>query len=362
MEIKNLLKDPQTNWKYIVIVVILAAIVGGGILVYSKGVVKDISIIKFSEIEKLKKTIKGESDELINSLKNAEYYCELCNMMVEFNNGYYYTKEYPNNETAIRIGIFENKAAFGDLNNDNRKDAAVILDSRWGGNAHFYELAIVINKNGKLYYLTSKQLGDRVEIHSIIIESGIIIIDITTHGFKDPMCCPTQRKIVKYKLFGDQLEKIKDETVDWQTYKNEKYGFEFKYPEELDQIYIKTHPAKWPPVIIVGSVDPDFICEEFKSQPGYGPPREQKEIIFNNSKYCLLTITESGMGSVYVYYTYITNRNNRQLTIEFILRFPSSCEVRYGIDNKMKECEIEQNTFDPNIIVDKILSTFRFLE
>lgn len=33
-KLNNLLKDPRTNWKYILIVIILAAIVGGGILGY----------------------------------------------------------------------------------------------------------------------------------------------------------------------------------------------------------------------------------------------------------------------------------------------------------------------------------------
>jgi len=35
-KLNDLLKDPRTNWRYILVVVILAAIVGGGILGYMR--------------------------------------------------------------------------------------------------------------------------------------------------------------------------------------------------------------------------------------------------------------------------------------------------------------------------------------
>ena len=37
-----------------------------------------------------------------------------------------------------------------------------------------------------------------------------------------------------WQYFGAPKEEVKDETADWKTYRNEEYGFEFKYPENLN--------------------------------------------------------------------------------------------------------------------------------
>jgi hypothetical protein len=63
----------KTNWKYILIVVILAAIVGGGILGYLRNFQREISsLTKFSEI---KKPEKSKIEKLANwkTYRNEEY-------------------------------------------------------------------------------------------------------------------------------------------------------------------------------------------------------------------------------------------------------------------------------------------------
>ena len=155
-------------------------------------------------------------------------------------------------------------------------------------------------------------------------------------------------------------EVIKDETADWKTYRNEEYGYEFKYPEEIHTSYIYIHQPTWPPQITVKHIDPNFICEEFqdkKTSTGYG---NQKEVKLNNSKYCVLTVCEGTAGSLYVTYKYTTNKNSKQLTLGFVLRFPN-CEA-YGVGNKMEECQKEQKDFEPTVLIDKMLSTFKFIK
>lgn len=124
-----------------------------------------------------------------------------------------------NQKIELKNGIFESKSkedhlkvvisdvVLGDLNNDAQEDAAVILVSSGGGSGFFYELAVVINNNGHPYYITSELLEDRVQINSIAIISNAIIIDMVTHSPDDPQCCPTVKKIVKYKLYGNKLIK-----------------------------------------------------------------------------------------------------------------------------------------------------------
>jgi hypothetical protein len=95
--------------------------------------------------------------------------------------------------------------ATGDLNGDSKPDAAVILFSNYGGSGTFGELAAVINKNGLLRHVASEPLGDRVVIKSVAIDSGIITLDLLSHGPKDSMATPTKATTKHYKLVGEKL-------------------------------------------------------------------------------------------------------------------------------------------------------------
>lgn len=164
-------------------------------------------------------------------LKNTKFYCQWYNTTVQLKNGRY-IKEYPDSASMLNIGIFDDKVALGDLNNDRKEDAAVILDSSGGGSGHFYELAVVVNQNGSPHHLTSKKLGDRIIINSITIQSGVITINMIVHGPNDGLCCPSLKKVVRYKLSDNQLIEVKeDETADWETFIDKEAGYSFKYPD-----------------------------------------------------------------------------------------------------------------------------------
>jgi len=70
------LKDQRTNWKYILIVVILASIVGGGILGYQWRLAKEVSLTKFPEIKKLEITIEDKIADW-STYRNEEYGFEI---------------------------------------------------------------------------------------------------------------------------------------------------------------------------------------------------------------------------------------------------------------------------------------------
>ena len=187
----------------------------------------------------------------------------------------------------------------------------------------------------------------------IIVILALIVIGETLYLLKQ------EEKIPEIKL---PEKVVKDETLNWKTYRNEEYGFEFKYPEGLGKKYINAH--KWPPEITVKPIGLHFNCEEVQefNLPGLS---SKKEITFNHSNYCIVTGSEGAAGSTYVTYKYITNKDNKQLTIEFILRF-TNCGVFYGINNKMEECQKEIKDFKDfdtvTSLIDKMLSTFRFLK
>ena len=66
-------------------------------------------------------------------------------------------------------------------------------------------LCAVINDRGKPKKIAITDLGDRVKINSLKIQSGKIIMDLVTHGPNDPSCCPTVKKIATYVLVGNKL-------------------------------------------------------------------------------------------------------------------------------------------------------------
>jgi len=200
------------NWKYILIIVILATIVVIGVFYQRQELKEETKISEIKVPEKITEVFDGtETQSTIDAIKNAEYYCLAHNKTIKLVNGSYAKKYGFETATVFSTKIYKDKIAFGDLNNDKKEDAAVILTSSGGGTGNFRELAIMLSKDGKPFYLTSKELGDRVIINSITIESGIVVLDMIIHSPKDGLCCPSVEKIFKYKLSENQLLEITED-------------------------------------------------------------------------------------------------------------------------------------------------------
>ena len=132
------------------------------------------------------------------NIKNATYNIIASKRYVKLSSGSF--NEIIDGENFI-AGIVENKYAFGDLDNDNINDAAVVIYSNYGGSGVFEELAIIQDD----FYWTGTPIGDRVKVNSISIENKIITLNLLVHGENDPMCCPTVPQTIKYKLIGTKL-------------------------------------------------------------------------------------------------------------------------------------------------------------
>jgi len=78
----------------------------------------------------------------------------------------------------------------------------------WSGSGTFISLETVINNKSTPKHLESAELGDRVKVECVVIESGQITVGMVTHGPDDPMCYPTVEAVQKYKLQGDTLVRI----------------------------------------------------------------------------------------------------------------------------------------------------------
>jgi hypothetical protein len=100
-------------------------------------------------------------------------------------------------------------ASFGDLNHDGQLDAAVILVANFGGSGSFYELTALLSKDNQWFQTNNLELGDRVQVKSLRVSRGLIYLDLLTHKPEDPMCCPSQRRSLRYQANNGVLEEVK---------------------------------------------------------------------------------------------------------------------------------------------------------
>lgn len=141
----------------------------------------------------------------LEALKNAAYFSEWpADGVAQLVDGKY-QEEYEEGGASKLFIVFTDMYAFGDLDGDGVEDAAVVLATSGGGSGLFMSLEAVINDGGTPHHVATAFLGDRVELKSISIESGVITVDMVTHGPDDPFCCPTLEVTQEYELQGDQL-------------------------------------------------------------------------------------------------------------------------------------------------------------
>jgi len=147
--------------------------------------------------------VKAETGLSEDELKNMEYKSEWTQSGVApLANGEYREQAAPGSATET-IVLLSPWIASGELNGEPAVAAILITDP--GGSGTFYDLAVVVERDGQPVNVASTHLGDRIQINSLDIENNQIIVDMISHGPDDPMCCPTQQVIETYELQGEEL-------------------------------------------------------------------------------------------------------------------------------------------------------------
>jgi heat shock protein HslJ len=107
--------------------------------------------------------------------------------------------------TRPRVTLIDDLIARGDLNGDGVGDAAVLLVENSGSSGVFTYLAVVVDQAGQPVNAETTLIGDRVQIKSMVIQSGQVILELVTQGPDDPFCCATLKLRATFELQGDQL-------------------------------------------------------------------------------------------------------------------------------------------------------------
>jgi hypothetical protein len=93
----------------------------------------------------------------------------------------------------------------GDLNEDGKKEAAVVLSDWGGGTGNFRSLHILAKNGAAIQDVANVYLGDRVVVRLLKIEAGKINLNLLVQGPGDGMCCPSKEESKTYYLSGNSL-------------------------------------------------------------------------------------------------------------------------------------------------------------
>jgi hypothetical protein len=100
----------------------------------------------------------------------------------------------------LSVTLVPELLTFGDLDSDGVADAAAILAGSGGGSGTFISLAALLDEDGSPGRAATAYLGDRVQVTSVTIEAGEIIVSLISHRSTDPLCCPTQPATRRFRL------------------------------------------------------------------------------------------------------------------------------------------------------------------
>lgn len=102
--------------------------------------------------------------------------------------------------------------AVGDFDGDGSSEAIVVVWSSGGGSGTFMELALFTMEPGGWLsddawrWRASRPLGDRVRVRALTVDGTLVEVHLTRHGPDDPMCCPTEKAVVRFRVGGGVLE------------------------------------------------------------------------------------------------------------------------------------------------------------
>jgi len=160
--------------------------------------------------------------------------------------------------------------------------------------------------------------------------------------------------------FTEQAKSAEDETASWKTYKDEKNGAEFKYPESFGANVWGAY--SWPPKLMVVSEEQDPLrvgCPDLPSNISSVP------VEINGLDYIFYEASEGAAGSTYTTYCYITKKDKNYYVFNFLIRTTSGCGTNCGpycetqFETECKNLDIVNAIDKP---IEKIVSTLKFAE
>jgi len=145
-----------------------------------------------------------------STVANATYYMPymegVCDT-IKLTSGFW-EKVITDSEYVEREYIRLYKVAYGDLNNNNKTDAAVVLAQCTGGSGVFISINALIDSSGMPFHRACKYIGDRIKVDSIFVKDQIIHLNAIVQRYNVGACCPDSLVSWKFRLDGNKLDEI----------------------------------------------------------------------------------------------------------------------------------------------------------
>jgi hypothetical protein len=97
-------------------------------------------------------------------------------------------------------------SAVGDLDGDGKPELALVWTTM--GPTYWSNTLTVFSKSTGAYKpLASFDLDGMAQLSSV--KGGVISVDQTVYAKGDPICCPTVKKMMRYRLVGKKISQVK---------------------------------------------------------------------------------------------------------------------------------------------------------
>jgi heat shock protein HslJ len=93
----------------------------------------------------------------------------------------------------------------GDLDGDRLDEAVAVLTYSTGGSASFSYLAVMARRDGAVRNIATAMLGDRVQLRSVRIDAGKLLVSAVRAGKNDAACCPGELAEWQWTLNAGKL-------------------------------------------------------------------------------------------------------------------------------------------------------------
>lgn len=104
-----------------------------------------------------------------------------------------------------RVELAEGLHASGVIDEGGATGVAVFLTESSGGSGTNTFLALIKDVDGEPQNVATTLIGDRVEIRSLSLEEGSLVLELVVAGPDEPACCPTRKIEKTYRLDGEAL-------------------------------------------------------------------------------------------------------------------------------------------------------------
>jgi heat shock protein HslJ len=142
----------------------------------------------------------GPSDAVLESLTLHSKVLRSGPVMLA--HGEYRATAAPGSASGVTVRLTDMRA-FGILN--DMQAGALIINTSTGGTGTFQELTLLSRTAEGWTNTDTLLLGDRVQVHSVAIAGGEIVVSMKTHAPRDPRCCPTQEVQQRFAVRDNRL-------------------------------------------------------------------------------------------------------------------------------------------------------------